>query len=195
MRFLLLFVIPFLVVFVAVIAGGLWLTGNLSADALSQMVQPADEAPAPAASADPMTTLAEELQRQREDLAKQAAELDERAERVQRMEQELAKMRDEVEGLLDNLTALRDGADEQAEARRREVAQTLAEMKPDAAADVLRGMPARDAAKLLLLVQETKDRAKILDALKQPPAGPNTIAANAGTTAEEIIKEMDAPLY
>lgn len=195
MKYLLLFVIPFLLVFAAVIAGGLWLTGNLSADALSQMVSPSGETPTPSPTADPMTTLAQELQRQRDDLGKRAADLDERAERVQRMEQELAKMRDDVAELLENLSTLLDGADEEAEARRREVAQTLAEMKPDAAADVLRGMPARDAAKLLLLVQETKDRAKILDALKQPPAGANALAANAGTSADEIIKEMDAPLY
>jgi flagellar motility protein MotE (MotC chaperone) len=154
--------------FVAALAGALALTGNLSRetlDRLSGKEAPVVAPPPQQTASDPLSPLVQQLKNKEETLRKRELELNERATQIDKRAQELDRLRTEIEGLQKQLQGAVQEADKERTARLQSIAITIAEMKPDKAAERLQGMPPDDIAEILTCMKP-KERGKIVEALE-----------------------------
>lgn len=155
--------------FVAVLAGLLAATGSLSRETLDRLS--GKEAPVVAPPpqqqtlSDPLSPLVQQLKNKEEALKKRELELNERATQIDQRAQELDRLRTEMEGLQKQLQGAVQEADQERTARLQSIAITIAEMKPDKAAERLQGMPPEDIAEILTCMKP-KERGKIVEALE-----------------------------
>lgn len=166
MKFLLFGIIG-LLSFLGTLLGVLALTGNLSSEALQRVSSKPEPAAAatPATSQDPVGPLAQALKAKEEDLKKRELALKEREGILDQREKDLNKLRTDLEGIRTEVSAAMDAKEEERQMQLQTVAETLEAMRPENAAASLQGMPEKDVADILKLVQ-TKNRGKIMDAMK-----------------------------
>lgn len=163
--------------FLGSLAGILAVTGNLSPELWKRMVAPA---PAPAATApapqDSLGPLAEALKQKETHLTLREQELRQREARVEQRERELDRLRADLEVLRVEISTAMDTADEEQQARRKTVADTLAAMRPENAARTLQSMGRDEVAAILNLVP-ARSRGKIMDAMKEQDVAAGVLQA------------------
>ena len=165
--------------FVASIVGALAVTGNLSAERLSQLMG-GDETPAAeVAPTDPIAPVAERLKAEEERLQKWAAELEEREERLAKREsvldqtlEQTQQLQAEVKTALDTLDAdqaarVEDTAKLVEAMDPKKAADSLASMNPDEAAAILRHIKERTAGRILDELADARQRNVILQTLQE----------------------------
>lgn len=152
--------------FIVALAGALAFTGNLSKESLLQLIQ---QQPAMDAQEQPekelLSPLAQEIKQREAELAQREKALAEKASQLEQREKELEMLRKDVEQIQKNIQSTFADADEDRKVRLETIANTVAEMKSDRAAQALEGMPVGEAAEILAMV-DAKDRGKIVEAMK-----------------------------
>ena len=146
------------------IVGPMAMTGKLNKDTLDKLMGkepalPAMEAP------DESGPLLTELKRERERLEAWDAKLKKKDELLALREQEVFSALDELSDIQKEVNTTLDELDTKQETGIKNVATTLASMKPQEAAVDLEAMTPEDAARLLPQIDERK-RGKILDAME-----------------------------
>ena len=151
-------------VFLATLVGAMAASGNLSKDNIERLVKgpptPA-ELPEPEDDVGPLTAA---LRTREEKLKQREAKVKAREERVSQMLADLDELREEVVAIQQQIADALDSDDEDRLDRRKDVALSLSEMKPENAAKTLDDWPVEDAADILRMIKE-KDRGKILDGM------------------------------
>ena len=156
-------------VFLLTLVAAAGVSGNLTKESLSRLVQgPPPKAVAQGAAQEATDPLARALSLrdwqvrldEREDL------LDDRETVLEQREAQLEDLQTDIRGMQTQLQVTLDAQDLERSERMNQVAASLAEMKPENAAKVLEEWPeVDDAAELLYRVVKEKDRGKILDKL------------------------------
>ena len=150
--------------FVGAIVGALAVTGNLSAERLSQIFGD-DETPAAVIQpTDPIAPVAERLKEEEERLQKWAAELEEREARLAKRESVLDQTLEQTQQLQAEVKAAMDTLDADQAARIEDTAKLVEAMDPQKAAESLASMNPEDAAGILRHIKE-RTAGRILDEL------------------------------
>jgi len=153
-----------LVVFFATVIGALAASGNLTRESIERLLKPPPEPVSATEPADDVGPVARALRTRREELDKREAALKVREERINQMLSDLQELRADIEAIQQQIRAALDAEDKDRADRLKEVAASLAGMKPDNAARTLEDWPVEDAAEVLCLIKE-RDRGKILDGM------------------------------
>ncbi len=168
MRFVLLTVCVFIVSLTLTLAGTLALTGQLNSESLNKLLGRAEDSQEPVKEeSEEVDPLAQQLKERARQLEQEQAQLAEERKRLQIAQQELEELQDQLEQILQELTALKQEADADYQTRLQDAALTLGAMDDRKAAEALQQWPPEYAAEVLRNVKE-KQRAKILDAMKNP---------------------------
>lgn len=157
--------------FVGTLAAALLLSGNLNAEGIQRILGNEPEvAEATDTPEDPLGPLARQLKNKEEELKQLETRLKQREAQLNTREQSLQDLSDKLDSLRSELNTDMDSAQE-AHAREIEtVANTLTEMKPDKAAEALRSFPVEEQAEILLKIEKSKDRGKIVEAMESNDA-------------------------
>ncbi len=156
--------------FAATLVLSLYLTGNLSTDALQRVFGQAPPAPIEAAPPDPLAPLVQQVKRRENALQQREQELKRRESQVAQREQELAQLQKRLEDLQKQIDDSLADAEKERKVRLETVASTISVMKPDKAAERLEQLPIEDVAEILHLVKP-KERGKIVEAMTSDRAG------------------------
>jgi len=167
---IILYAMVALISFIASLAAALALTGNLSKETLDRMMGKESAVTTPSAVAPPPQSdsvgpLVQQLKKKEESLKKREQELNEQATQLDQRQQELERMRTDLEGMQKQIQTAVQDADKERDGRLQAIAITISEMKPDKAAERLKGMSAQDVAEILGFVKP-KDRGKIVEAME-----------------------------
>jgi flagellar motility protein MotE (MotC chaperone) len=160
-----------LVVFAGALAGLLAATGNLNAEALGRLAG----APAAGAAALPEKVpstdeLAAENRTRMGALEERERKLDEREKQLTQREKDLESLRAQLETMKTQIDGAMKSADQERTTQMETVANTIVEMKPEAAAQRLEKFSVEDQAEIVKRITKVKDRAKILEAMKPETA-------------------------
>ncbi len=158
-----LYVLVALVSFSAALAGALAFTGNLSRESLMRLIK---QQPAMTAQQEPekelLSPLAQEMKEREAALKAREQAVAEREAQVAQREKELEALRKDVEQIQKQIQGAFADEEQDRQVRLETIANTVAEMKADRAAQALEGMPVDEAAEILAIV-EAKDRGKIVE--------------------------------
>lgn len=148
------------------LAAALAFTGNLNAESIERILrrEPPPAAAPPDPAEDPLTPLARQLRAKEAALVKREQELRERESRLEARMRELQQLQGELDAMHQLIAGALDESDTERTVRIQTVATTVAQMKPDRAAEALLGLPDEDAAEILREVRD-RDRGKIVDAM------------------------------
>ena len=167
-----LFAVLALISFVGALAGALAMTGNLSAEALTQVISgapAAEEQHKAEPETDALGPLAQQIKKKENDLKEREQQLEQRESQIAQREQELTQLQKKLEDLQKQVNGGLEDAEKERRARIQTVAQTIEGMKSQKAAESLENMPPEDAAAVLGLVKP-KERGKIVEAMKTEAA-------------------------
>ncbi len=166
-----LYILLALLSFALTVAGMLAMTGDLNKAGLEKLLgrnQPevsAETAPEP----DQLSEMAKALQEREEAIKAREDDLEIQQQRLNETQDQMEELRNNLKDLIAQLTQSVDTIDADTQARLQDVADSLAGMKPDAAALVLAEYPPEQGARLLQLIDE-RARGKILDKMNEKKA-------------------------
>ena len=157
--------------FVGVFVGSLAATGNLNKAALDRalkrepaMTEAAGPGPATQAVSDTIGPLAQQLKKKEDALNEREKKLDEREAELAQREKDLEALRGQVETLQQEVKGEMNAQAGETQKKREAIALTIGEMKPDKAAERLKGLPTEDVA-AILSGMKSKEAGKILEAM------------------------------
>ncbi|HEX73094.1 MAG TPA: hypothetical protein ENN65_07245 [Candidatus Hydrogenedentes bacterium] len=156
--------------FAATLGVSLFMTGNLSMDAVQRVFGQAPPPPIEAAPPDPLAPLVQQVKRRESALQQREQELKQRESQLAQREQELTQLQKRLEDLQKQIDDSLADAEKERKVRLETVANTVAVMKPDKAAERLEQLPIEDVAEILHLVKP-KERGKIVEAMTSDRAG------------------------
>jgi flagellar motility protein MotE (MotC chaperone) len=143
------------------------LTGNLTPEALQRAVSRQPDLTLPAEPApEPTGPLTQYLKKKEEELKRREQELRQRQAQLEQRESEFDQLRSNLESIQQDLYASLEGTEADRLLGFETIAITIAEMKPQKAAESIRALPIEDQAQILAKVKP-KDRGKIVEAM--PP--------------------------
>ncbi len=169
MRILLLVLIAILS-FVGTLGGVLFMTGNLSKESLSKLMggsegkTPQVVSTSAIQSEDSLMSLIEQIKKKEEELKKKEAELRKKEQELNNFSQQLKEIQSKIEASQNEVAKMMEVDSEDRAIKLQTIAMTLAEMKPDKAAERLKTMPPDDIAEILTYIKP-KERGKIVEAL------------------------------
>ena len=149
--------------FMAALVVPLALSGKLDKDSINTIL--GKETEAPVAEVDPAGALMQTLKEEQERLVALDAAITKREELVKLREAEVQATLNEVTTLQAEITQSMNVLDEEQKTRLADLAKTLGTMKAEKAAESLEQMTPEQASDLLPLISD-KDRGKILDSMK-----------------------------
>ncbi|HOE65257.1 MAG TPA: hypothetical protein PLO62_01925 [Candidatus Hydrogenedentes bacterium] len=156
--------------FFGMLAGLLAMTGNLSADSVRTLVsgEPAKLPVVPAETSEgtDLDAVARALKDRSDELSKEKTSVDEEKKRVEMAKKDLEAIRNDAKKLLEQMEQSIQAVQGQSDVRITEIANSIAQMKPNNAATALMKLETDTAAKVLMQIDEKK-RGKILDAMPQ----------------------------
>lgn len=169
-------------VFAVSLVGILAATGNLNQDKLDRLLGRESGAPEKAAeeTALPLDPIARQMQMREQSLSEKERELKEYEQQLNQRAAELDALYQQVQAAQQQLDAAIGAADEAREVELETVANTVANMKPKAAAERIENMPVDDIVEVLRKMKD-KDRGKIVEAMSPE-------------TAAEVLRKMQAPV-
>lgn len=157
--------------FAGTLAGALALTGNLNGEGMQRIMGNAPEvAEATETKEDPLGPLARQLKNKEDELKKQEERLKQRESQLNTREQSLQELSDKLDALRMELNTNIDEAEMARQQEIETVATTLTEMKADKAAEALSNFPVEEQADILRKIEKSKDRGKILEAMRPEDA-------------------------
>lgn len=169
MRIVLILLIS-IISFLGTLVGALAITGNFSKESLERLIKGEKTVSSQIPSLNRNTSeeeiisLVERIKKKEEELKKKEAELTKKEQELKNISQQLQEIQNKVESA-QNEIAKKFGEDLQdKEKRLQTIAITLAEMKPDKAAERLKTMSPDEIAEILSYVKP-KERGKIVEAL------------------------------
>ena len=166
MKILLYSLIAF-VSFIGALALALLLTGNLSKQALEQVMGKEAVLEMEGQSQDEnLGALAEEIKQKEATFTKREQQLKARETQLIQRELELEQLRTQLESIQKEIDSSLENADKARQVRLQTVALTIASMKADKAAERLEELPPEDVAEILQLIEKDKDRGKIMESLE-----------------------------
>ncbi|MCX8065058.1 MAG: hypothetical protein N3G21_07790 [Candidatus Hydrogenedentes bacterium] len=148
----------------------LFITGNFSRESLIRLWNRGESqpfqvyTPATANSEDELTGLIEQIKKKEEELRKKEEELNRKEQELKNVSQQLQELQSQIELSQNELTKKLGEDVQERDARIRTIAITLAEMKPDKAAERLKTMSPDEIAEILSYVKP-KERGKIVEAM------------------------------
>ena len=149
--------------FILSLIAALLLTGNLSGEALSQLMgRTEEEVVEEKVTVDPLRPLAQELRKKEEALKQREKEIQEHAAQLDQRESELQDLLKRSEELQKQLYTSLDDAEVERKLSIKTVALTVEAMKPTNAAKRLENMLPSEVAEILVQVKD-KSRGKIVE--------------------------------
>ncbi len=168
-------------VFMLSLVGILAATGNLNQDRLDQLLGRESGEPEKAAVDNtPLDPIARQMQKREQTIAQKERELKDYEAQLNQRASELDALYQQVQAAQEQLDETIGSAEESRQAEIETVANTVANMKPKAAAERLENMPIEDMVEVLRKVKD-KDRGKIVQEMKME-------------TAAEVLRKMQAPV-
>lgn len=143
------------------------LTGNFNQEALQRAITRQPDLSLPVeAEVEPAGPLTQHLRKKEEELKKRDQELRQRQIQLEQREREFEQLRANLEAIQQDLKASFEGSEADRMQGIETIAITIAEMKPQKAADSIKALPIEDQA-LILAKVKPKERGKIVEAM--PP--------------------------
>lgn len=170
--------------FAATIVGALYLAGGFTQEGMQKLLgieaPKAQEAPAP--SEEQIPEVVEALNEREADLNAREEALKTEEKRIETTRLQLQELQTTLKGLISDASKSLDQADSDKQARLQNVANSLAAMEPESAAQAMEAWAPQDSAIVLQLIDE-EIRGEILNAMK-----PDKSAAIL-----EKMKDVSAP--
>jgi flagellar motility protein MotE (MotC chaperone) len=152
--------------FAGTLALALFLSGNLNGEGIQKLMGNAPEVvEAEDIPEDPLGPLARQLKNKEEELSQLEARLKQREAQLNTREESLQQLSDKLDTLREQLDTSIASAEESRQQEIATVANTLTEMKADKAAEALRSFPVEDQAAILMKIEKSKDRGRIVEAM------------------------------